>query len=156
MDKSVLRKAVEVFGETAQIDKCIEECAELIKALSDYKFKGKSEGVVENIVTEIADVQIMTAQMRLIFGNSDVYREVEQKLSYLKNLVNEHQIKVAIEQMRGQCRFCAKNRVDSPCKLLMERIEKTSVLTFVIPASTVAENKCEEWEWNYGREGKND
>lgn len=57
----VLREAILHYGATAQENMCIEECAELIQAINK-KHRGKRH----NIPEEIADVEIMLAQMKII------------------------------------------------------------------------------------------
>lgn len=74
--------ALDVFGTDAQIDKAIEECAELILALQHHK-SGRSA----NVVTEIADVLITVGQMRLLFGEKAVDAEIEEKLDRLENRI---------------------------------------------------------------------
>lgn len=70
--KEVLFQAVKVFGEKSQIRMAIEEMSELIKALCKLE---RAETVAErdkafgNVIEEMADVQIMLDQLRIIFGN---------------------------------------------------------------------------------------
>lgn len=59
--QKILELAIRVFGERAQEEKAIEECAELICALS-HKHFGRSA----NIAEEIADVEIMCEQLKII------------------------------------------------------------------------------------------
>lgn len=72
----ICKRAVNTYGKTPQIHMAIEEMSELTKEL----FK-----------EEIADVKIMLAQMELIFGSADEYKE--QKLERLCKRLNEHTIK---------------------------------------------------------------
>lgn len=53
--------ALEKWGKAAQIAKTVEECAELIVAIA------KNENV-DDILEEMADVEIMLEQMKLIFN----------------------------------------------------------------------------------------
>lgn len=78
--KDICRKAINHYGMFTQIDKAIEEMGELIVALEHFKNRKLDK---EAIVTEIADVQIMTKQLSLIFGETEVAREVEFKLHRL-------------------------------------------------------------------------
>lgn len=57
--KKELNKIVKGFGGKAQVSKSIEELAELIVALSKQD--------EDNIIEEIADVEIMIAQLKIIF-----------------------------------------------------------------------------------------
>lgn len=69
--QDVFRNAVQTWGKEAQTDMMIEEMAELTKALLNER-----RGRDNNIAEEMADVQIMLAQMEIIFQNAG---EVEQK-----------------------------------------------------------------------------
>lgn len=69
--RNIMTRAIQHFGETAQIDMAVEEMAELTKAICKVKRAqaGAEMGAaVENVVEEIADVQIMLDQLRLIFA----------------------------------------------------------------------------------------
>jgi lipase chaperone LimK len=122
----VLSCAVEHFGQPAQVLKCIEECAELIDALSDNLYPNSAKDIkdydnaesiinviqqyskyiatlsknnldnknisfggirfVDAIKSELADVDIMSAQMKIIFG--DCSKERMFKLDRLKNTID--------------------------------------------------------------------
>ena len=79
------------WGETAQVGQTIEECAELIVALQKQINRTPTPETRENIIDEIADVEMMLAQMRLTFGVSDemLTKRIKQKFAkldqYLKN-----------------------------------------------------------------------
>ena len=75
IDKTILRDAIDTFGAKNQTDMAIEECAELIDALMKYR-RGRVD--INSVVTEIADVQIMFAQLELIFGGSSKIVEMER------------------------------------------------------------------------------
>ena len=69
------------LGAERQIDICIEECAELIKALCKYKRKGAGDKeTIENLRDEIADVLNMANQMEYIFGVDEIEKIVDAKL----------------------------------------------------------------------------
>lgn len=84
---ALLTRAIRTYGEPAQIDMAIEEMAELTKALC--KIKRAQAGcevtaAIGNAVEEMADVQIMLDQLRIIFRRST--EEIEEaKLERLKN-----------------------------------------------------------------------
>lgn len=68
--KEVLFQAVRVFGEKSQIRMAIEEMSELIKALCKLEradTMAESDKAVGNVIEEMADVQIMLDQLRIIF-----------------------------------------------------------------------------------------
>ena len=76
MNKEVYEKAIELWGKDFQILMLIEECAELQQALI-HRLRGrKEEG---EIVEELADVQIMIEQNRLIFDTENSFDDVKHK-----------------------------------------------------------------------------
>lgn len=78
MDAETLcQKALDLWGIDAQIWMAVEEMAELTNALCKIK-RGRIN--LEDIVTEIADVQIMMEQLQLFFGKEEVDTERNRKL----------------------------------------------------------------------------
>ena len=76
-EKVILAAAIERYGEGAQLVKCCEELGELTQAIC--KMFDKSTGVqpdAEAVVEEIADVEIMIEQVRMILR---VDPEMEQR-----------------------------------------------------------------------------
>ena len=65
--EEILRKAIETYGKDSQAKMMIEEMSELTKELCKL-FRG--EGDTGHILQEMADVQIMLDQMRMIFGGT--------------------------------------------------------------------------------------
>lgn len=57
----ILSEAIKVFGEKPQEEVAIEECSELIQAIC-HKHRGREH----NIAEEIADVEIMLEQLKII------------------------------------------------------------------------------------------
>ncbi len=69
-EKEILIEAWNKFGEDAQLDMLVEECAELIQAVNKYK-RAKAKGGVTNIdnaknhlAEEITDVENMLCQTK--------------------------------------------------------------------------------------------
>ena len=81
-NQEIYKSAITKYGEHTQIDMAIEEMAELTQALSKYK-RGKSHNVEE----EIADVEIMLEQMRLIFDSKKVDEIKQEKIVRLDKRV---------------------------------------------------------------------
>ena len=78
MDKQDLFETViKKFGFDAQKAMAVEECAELINALCKEK---RGRATDEDIITEIADVQIMCEQLAIIYGKEKVRQERLRKL----------------------------------------------------------------------------
>lgn len=65
-NNQIYQDALELWGKDAQIDMCIEEMAELTHALLSYR-RGR-EGSIGKLLEELADVEIMIEQMKLIFN----------------------------------------------------------------------------------------
>ena len=63
--KKLLKKAILWWGIDFQLLMLIEECAELIQAVSHYK--RKREGSFLKLLEEIVDVEILIAQVKLAF-----------------------------------------------------------------------------------------
>lgn len=84
--RALLDRAITTFGAPAQMDMAVEEMAELTKALCKVKHvscAAEAKAALENAVEEMADVQIMLDQLRIIFGSSTAEAE-EYKLERLK------------------------------------------------------------------------
>lgn len=68
------QRALNKFGETNQHIKMIEECSELIKAISD-----KLQGNEHNISEEIADVQIVLDQIKILHPDWKTWEQIKLK-----------------------------------------------------------------------------
>lgn len=85
-------RAITTYGAPAQMDMAVEEMAELTKALC--KIKRAQAGcevtaAIGNVIEEMADVQIMLDQLRIIFGRSTAEIE-EDKLRRLLRRINSY------------------------------------------------------------------
>lgn len=71
--EEILQQAIEIYGVTAQEDVCIEKMSELTKAIIKNRRNEDmaASGRIDNILEEIADVQIMLDEMRLIYGSTE-------------------------------------------------------------------------------------
>lgn len=77
--RALLEHAIRLYGEPAQMDMAIEEMAELTKAICKVKrasCAAEAAAALENAVEEMADVQIMLDQLRIIFHRST--EEIEE------------------------------------------------------------------------------
>ncbi len=71
-----LKKIADHYGLNSQLDILQEECAELVQAVSKYRRGGSNLLVLE----ELADVEIMVAQIRYLAGkNSTIIDEIKEK-----------------------------------------------------------------------------
>ena len=90
--RALLDRAITTYGAPAQMDMAVEEMAELTKALC--KIKRAQAGcevtaAIGNVIEEMADVQIMLDQLRIIFGRSTTEIE-EDKLRRLLRRINSY------------------------------------------------------------------
>ena len=84
--QAILRAAVEKYGSGAQQMKAIEELGELIRALARADDP-------DNIAEEMADVEIMLAQLRIILGNdADIERWKVKKLQRLNRRLHAAEV----------------------------------------------------------------
>lgn len=81
---SIYRATLEKWGEQAQYDQAVEECAELIAALKHYR-RDKIDR--QAVIDELADVTLMVGQLTWMFGNDEVEKAVQEKLSKLDKLL---------------------------------------------------------------------
>jgi len=81
---NLYKEALAHWGRTGQMDMLVEECAELIQALQKFNHR---HGGKENVIEELADVEIMCEQMRFIFDPIDINRIKDQKLERLERLL---------------------------------------------------------------------
>ncbi len=73
------------WGEEAQYDQAVEECAELIAALKHYR-RGKIDR--QAVIDELADVSLMLGQLTWMFGQRDVEQAIAAKLRKLDKLLS--------------------------------------------------------------------
>ena len=83
--REICYKAVRTFGENAQCIKAMEECGELVHALARKVLDQDPD--LDNICEEIADVEILMEQMRVVFGDAFIDKWKEKKLKKLEGVV---------------------------------------------------------------------
>ena len=77
-----IRRMIEIYGPAAQRWKAAEELGELIRALARQD--------ADNIAEEIADVEIMIEELKVIYGNAEqVAREKKRKLARMRKAIEE-------------------------------------------------------------------
>ena len=78
-ENQVMQTAIKVYGEIAHEKVAIEECSELIQAIC-HKHRGREH----NIAEEIADVEIMLEQLKIINDCGKTVEEIrKQKIARL-------------------------------------------------------------------------
>ena len=80
-----LNEIVSTYGDNPQIDMCVEECGELLKALMKHRRKVNGTTSDEErkeakaaVIDELADVSVMVEQMKIIYG----YEAVEDRIAF--------------------------------------------------------------------------
>ena len=85
---NIYKQAIETFGENSQMLKCAEECSELAQRLIKKALNPKLDNY--DIYSELADVEIMLAQMHLIFNDHNEFIEVKDfKLNRLQQRIDD-------------------------------------------------------------------
>ena len=85
-----LKRIADHYGLKHQLSKCKEELYELYGAINDYQEDDSKENL-KAIITEIADVEIMTTQLKYLLDiNEEIGAEKLYKLNrQLKRMENE-------------------------------------------------------------------
>ena len=86
--------AVHHYGAEHQKKKAIEEMGDLITAISREQ---DGRATTEQVITEIADVQIMMRQLALIYGIDAVAKEIDRKQRRLLRRIDK-ELKAKKEQ----------------------------------------------------------
>jgi uncharacterized protein with von Willebrand factor type A (vWA) domain len=75
------KKILETHGQESQIIQTIQELSELIKELTLWQLTKPDHiaDMKQHIVLEIADVENMLEQMKLIFGDTEGAREMKMR-----------------------------------------------------------------------------
>jgi len=91
LPETIYRRALRHYGDRHQLNKMAEEASELSAAISRYKNRDASndETLLIALVEELADVEIMCQQMRLVFGDQPVDAAKRQKLERLERRLEE-------------------------------------------------------------------
>lgn len=84
--REIYIQAIEKWGILPQVLMVMEECGELLSALS--KFNRRRVNSPE-VITELADVSIMVEQMASYFGWENFWEERDRKLQRLKERIKK-------------------------------------------------------------------
>ena len=98
--KQLLERVITSNGMNKQLDAAIEELSELIQAICKLKRYGYTdEECYFNLAEEMADVEIVLAELKLMFDNEDNVKEWKTyKLDRLEKRLNE---KYSFDTMSG-------------------------------------------------------
>jgi NTP pyrophosphatase (non-canonical NTP hydrolase) len=89
-------KNAEHYGYKRQSQQAIEECSELIQAISKYnrllngEYVGKEKKIIANLIEELADVEICIEQLKYFLEVSDTKLDnIKQfKIKRTSNIIN--------------------------------------------------------------------
>ena len=88
---AIMFRAIEAWGEDSQMKMLLEEMSELQKEICK-SWRGANN--VDHIAEEIADVEIMLEQLKLMTGSVDKVKTFrEQKLRRLEQRLDEYEKK---------------------------------------------------------------
>ena len=101
--KQLLERVITANGINKQLDVAIEELSELLQAICKIKRREPDECLNEdyliNLAEEMADVEIILAELKLLFDNEDNVKECKNyKLDRLEKRLKE---KSGFEIMSG-------------------------------------------------------
>ena len=108
-----LECALGTWGSDAQILMFIEESAEATEAILHHR-RGKTD--VDHVIEELADLQIMLHQMRMLYDHDQKFLEIyNRKLARLRDMLSECSIcgePLGEEppQMNGMCIDCLADK----------------------------------------------
>jgi ribosomal-protein-alanine N-acetyltransferase len=93
---AAMHAALNAWGVDAQVDMAVEELAELIVALHKHVKRTHVGDTLANVLDEIADVELMLGQMRLIFGISDnaLRERIAVKTAKLENYLRRDGVEI--------------------------------------------------------------
>ena len=97
-EERIINRAVQFYGHTSQIDMMIEEMSELTKALLKHRRGPADEAAREAVREEMADVEIMLQQMKIIFGEPVIWKR--NKLERLANRLGLQKEREADDECR--------------------------------------------------------
>ena len=91
--KEIMQLAIDSYGRVNQVIKTVEELSELSQALCKIltsKFTDDNTEIFENIFEEIADVEIMLEQCKMMFQcDKEVSAWKNKKIERLERRINE-------------------------------------------------------------------
>ena len=93
--QALLKKAIDMLGNEFQLMLLVEECGELLQAIG--KVYRNKPGSIESIQEEIADVQLMLDQVKLIYNEDEINRIMEQKLIRLKSRLDKKSVEDGLD-----------------------------------------------------------
>jgi len=90
----IMQQALDQWWLNAQVGQAVEECAELIVALQKHINRTPLHQNTDNILDEIADVEMMLAQIRLALDIDDeaLRNRIEYKFERLQRYLENNEV----------------------------------------------------------------
>jgi NTP pyrophosphatase (non-canonical NTP hydrolase) len=79
-----LKKIANHYGFSNQLQMLVEEMSELTQAICKYRrYENAKEQVntFENLIEEVADVQIVLSQIKILVGKNEVNKKIDEKVN---------------------------------------------------------------------------
>lgn len=92
VDRELLKRAIDLWGEKAQRDMIIEESLELGLALMKLRRSGDPEEQMAAVIDEVADMKIMVAQAELLFDQEAIDERINFKQERLRKKVEKKEV----------------------------------------------------------------
>jgi NTP pyrophosphatase (non-canonical NTP hydrolase) len=86
IEKEILKKAIEHYGEEYQMLKFVEELGEAVTAVARFALT-LNEKTEKELIDEVADVLIMSEQIRIILGAAEIDNRIAYKLDRLNKRI---------------------------------------------------------------------
>ena len=87
---SIYKKAIKLWGIDSQMMMAVEEASELIKAICKLRRTGVTAETVNNLAEEIADMEIMLEQLKIMFYLTEgVGKWKKYKINRLSQMIKE-------------------------------------------------------------------
>lgn len=93
IDKKIITRAIDQWGLQKQSRLIAEECQELSLAMGKFLDRERTDQRMEDVISEIADVNIMIAQANIMFDADKIQAEIDRKLERLKSRLEKKEFK---------------------------------------------------------------
>ena len=92
--RAIMQRAIDTYGKTRQHDKVLEEMHELGDAILHARYvddddHGAQQRAISSVIEEIADVEIMIDQLKIMYGERYVNAVRKQKLVRLESRLDD-------------------------------------------------------------------
>ena len=80
------KRAIRAYGSENQVNQAQEECGELISVLNQHR---RGRCTTFEVLAEMADVEIMLDQLKVIFGEESFHLKKMEKIERLEQRLDE-------------------------------------------------------------------